>query len=361
MALPDWMVYFLGVAVCCSGLCIFYRRQFGRKCTWNSGFFMRIMARSEKPLFWIAYSLYTKTKLGYMFYKRQMRKAREQYPTGHSRTQPTIMNGVKIIPIPVLSDNYSYLIVDTSSNVAVVVDPADPQAVQACLKEEEVTLEAILCTHKHWDHSGGNKGLTRLHAGCRVYGNAMDNIPGLTHPLSDKDTIDIGTCLRFRAFFTPGHTVGHMIYLLDGRTFGSPSSLFSGDLVFLSGCGRMFEGTAVTMLSSLDTVNSLNDETLLWPGHEYAEDNLLFAAELEPTNTTREQKLQWVLQQRGQRLCTSPSTLGEEKEYNPFLRTHALELQRALGLQQNQDEDWTAYRARVLEELRRRKDIYKAR
>uniref|UniRef100_A0A4W4HFD9 PNKD metallo-beta-lactamase domain containing n=1 Tax=Electrophorus electricus TaxID=8005 RepID=A0A4W4HFD9_ELEEL len=307
------------------------------------------------------YSLYSRTKLGYMFHKRQMKKAREKFPTGHSRTQPTTINGVKIIPVPVLSDNYSYVIIDTASRLAAVVDPADPKSVQACLEEEGVTLEAIFCTHKHWDHSGGNRALRRYHSSCRVYGSATDNIPGLTHPLTDKDTVDVGTRLRFRAFCTPGHTVGHMIYLLDGCVFGGHSSLFSGDLLFLSGCGRMFEGTASTMLSSLDTVSSLNDDTLLWPGHEYAEDNLLFAAEAEPSNMVREQKLQWVLKQRSQRLCTSPSTLGEEKQYNPFLRSHAQDLHRALGLHQNQDEDWTSYRARVLEELRRRKDIYKSR
>uniref|UniRef100_A0A672M7R0 Probable hydrolase PNKD n=1 Tax=Sinocyclocheilus grahami TaxID=75366 RepID=A0A672M7R0_SINGR len=307
------------------------------------------------------YSLYTRTKLGYIFHKRQMRKARERYPAGHSRTQPTIINGIKIIPVPILSDNYSYVVIDTASNMAVVVDPADPQPVQACLEEEGVALQAVLCTHKHWDHSGGNRALKRRYRSCRVYGNAMDNIPGLTHPLSDKDTIDFGTRLRFRAFYTPGHTAGHIIYLLDGRAIGGPSSLFSGDLVFLSGCGRMFEGNASTMLSSLDTVGSLNDDTLLWPGHEYAKDNLVFAAEVEPCNVVQKQKLLWVLQQRGQRLCTCPSTLAEEKQYNPFLRSHSQDLHRALGLQQKQDEDWTSYRARVLEELRRRKDIYKDR
>lgn len=318
------------------------------------------MARTEKPLFRIAYTLYTRTKLGYLYYKRQMRKAREQFPTGHSRAQPMEFNGIKIIPIPVLSDNYSYLIIDTTSSVAVVVDPADPQAVQEFLEKEGVMLEAILCTHKHWDHSGGNKGLKKLHSSCRVYGNATDNIPGLTHPLSDKDCVSVGR-MTFKALFTPGHTVGHMIYLLDGRAIGAPSSLFSGDLVFLCGCGRMFEGSATTMLSSLDTVRSLSDETFLWPGHEYAEDNLLFAAEVEPGNAAREHKQQWVQQQRGQKLCTSPSSIGEEKQYNPFLRIHSPDLHRALGVQQNQDEDWTQFRARVLEELRRLKDVYKSR
>ncbi|XP_073707753.1 probable hydrolase PNKD [Garra rufa] len=361
MALPGWTLYLLCIASICGGVCICRVFKCARKSAWKNSLIAKLMARTEKPLFWIAYSLYTRTRLGYVFHKRQMRKARERYPAGHSRTQPTIINGIKIIPVPILSDNYSYVVIDMESNMAVVVDPADPQPVQACLEEEGVALQAVLCTHKHWDHSGGNRALKRRYSSCRVYGNALDNIPGLTHPLSDKDTIDFGTRLHFRAFYTPGHTVGHMIYLLDGRAIGAPSSLFSGDLVFLSGCGRMFEGNASTMLSSLDTVGSLNDETLLWPGHEYAEDNLLFAAEVEPCNVVREQKLQWVLQQRGQRLCTCPSTLAEEKQYNPFLRSHCQDLHRALGLQQKLDEDWTSYRARVLEELRRRKDIYKDR
>ncbi|XP_071371330.1 probable hydrolase PNKD [Centroberyx affinis] len=359
MALPDWSVALVATASFCCVVFLCLRFRCTGRILWKK-LLTKIMARTEKPLFRIAYTLYTRTRLGYMYYKRQMRKAREHYPSGHSRAQPMEFNGIKIIPISVLSDNYSYLVIDTASSVAVVVDPADPQAVQAVLKEEGVMLEAILCTHKHWDHSGGNKGLKRLHSSCRVYGNATDNIPGLTHPLSHKDSVTVGR-MHFKALFTPGHTVGHMIYLLDGQAVGAPSSLFSGDLVFLSGCGRMFEGSATTMLSSLDTVCSLSDDTLLWPGHEYAEDNLLFAGEVEPRNAARENKYQWVQQQRGQKLCTSPSTIGEEKGYNPFLRIHSAELHAALGLQQFQDEDWTQFRARVLEELRKRKDLYNRR
>ncbi|XP_077584125.1 putative hydrolase PNKD [Stigmatopora nigra] len=358
MAFPGWFSLITLTASFLS-LCLLFQFRRPVKLFWRKSF-STIMARTEKPLFRMAYTLYTKTRLGYMFYKRQMKKARERYPTGHSTGLPMELSGMKIIPIPVLSDNYSYLIIDTTSNVAAVVDPADPQTVQEVLKEEGVTLEAILCTHKHWDHSGGNKLLQRLHNSCRVYGNAADNIPALTHPLSHEDCVMVGS-LRFTALFTPGHTVGHMIYLLDGRALGAPSSLFSGDLVFLSGCGRMFEGSATTMLSSLDTVCSLNDQTFLWPGHEYAMDNLLFAAEVEPRNAARENKYQWVLKQRGQKLCTCPSTVGDEKAYNPFLRSHCPELHLALGLHQFEDEDWTLFRARVLEQLRKRKDHYNKR
>ncbi|RXM99296.1 putative hydrolase PNKD [Acipenser ruthenus] len=360
MALPDWSMFLVCFAACSGVFCLCFRYRGTRRSRWFWGVVSRVMSRTEKPLFRIAYTLYTRTKLGYMFYKRQVRKARERFPSGHSTVQPTTINNVKIVPIPVLTDNYSYLIIDTTSNAAAVVDPADPEMVQACLEQEGVTLEAILCTHKHWDHSGGNKGLKRLHSSCRVYGNAMDNIPGLTNPLSDKDSIEIGR-LRFQAFFTPGHTVGHMVYLLDGKSIDGPSSLFSGDLVFLSGCGRMFEGNATTMLASLDAVAALADETLLWPGHEYAEDNLMFAAEVEPNNTAQKNKFQQVLQQREGNMCTCPSTIREEKEYNPFLRSHSTELHQALGLQQEIEEDWIKFRARVLEEVRRRKDAFKGR
>uniref|UniRef100_A0ACB8G1J2 Uncharacterized protein n=1 Tax=Sphaerodactylus townsendi TaxID=933632 RepID=A0ACB8G1J2_9SAUR len=308
---------------------------------------------------WLKYNLYAHTRLGYLFYKRQMKKARERYPQGHSITQPLVFSGVKILPIPVLSNNYSYLVIDTGSNCAIAVDPSDPSAVQAVIEEEGVTLEAILCTHKHWDHSGGNAALRRRHSSCRVYGSSCDDIPELTDPLSDKETIMIGR-LNFKALFTPGHTVGHMVYVLDGKPFEGPASLFSGDLLFLSGCGRIFEGTAETMLASLDAAADLAEDTLLWPGHEYALECLMFASLLEAENPFLEQKLQWVTQQRVEKKSTCPSTISEEKQYNPFLRTHCQEVQEAMGLQRQRDEDWDIFRARVLKEVRRRKDVYKA-
>ncbi|XP_069840901.1 probable hydrolase PNKD isoform X2 [Dendropsophus ebraccatus] len=290
--MPALLMLLAAAAVCCSccGFLALLLRL--RSCLPRA-----LMARTEKPFFRIAYGLYTRTRLGYLFYKRQLRKARERYPQGHSSTQAIVFSGVKVVPIPVLSDNYSYLVVDTTSNLAVAVDPSDPIAVQNCLEREGAELEAILCTHKHWDHSGGNKALKKLHKLCRVYGNSCDDIPELTHPLCDREQVSVGR-LQFQAFFTPGHTVGHMIYVLEGKSGDGPDCLFSGDLLFLAGCGRMFEGSADTMLASLDTVASLSDGALLWPGHEYAADNLMFAAVVEPDNAARDKKFQWVVQQR---------------------------------------------------------------
>uniref|UniRef100_A0A8D0HI36 PNKD metallo-beta-lactamase domain containing n=1 Tax=Sphenodon punctatus TaxID=8508 RepID=A0A8D0HI36_SPHPU len=253
----------------------------------------------------LAYNLYARTRLGYLFYKRQMKKARERYPQGHLVPQPVLFSGVKILPIPVLSNNYSYLVIDTYSSRAAAVDPSDPLAVQAAIEKEGVTLEAILCTHKHWDHSGGNAALKRKHGSCRVYGNACDKIPELTDPLSDEETVVVGS-MSFKALFTPGHTLGHMVYLLDGKPFEGPGCLFSGDLLFLSGCGELPWGEG--------TVSPL----------------------------------------------ACPSTIGEERQYNPFLRTHIPQLQEVLGLQRQHDEDLDTFRARVLKEVRQRKDVYKA-
>ncbi|NXV16460.1 PNKD hydrolase, partial [Cepphus grylle] len=314
-----------------------------------------------KPVGVAWYSLYARTRLGYLFYQRQVKKARERYPHGHSVPQPCCFPGVKILPIPVLSNNYSYLVVDTGSSRAAVIDPSDPLAVQAAIEEEGVMLEAIFCTHKHWDHSGGNAALRQQHSSCKVYGSALDAIPELTKsvlPLADKEKVKVG-CLTFEALATPGHTVGHMVYALDGGPFGGPPCLFSGDLLFLAGCGELFEGSPEIMLASLDVAVGLGEDTLLWPGHEYALECLTFASLLELDNPALEQKLQWVTQQRQEKRSTCPSTLGEEQTYNPFLRTHRPELQAALGLRRGGGEHPDAFRARVLKEVRRRKDLYK--
>ena len=114
------------------------------------------------------------------------------------------------------------------------------------------------------------------------------------------------------------------------------------------------------MLASLDAAVGLGEDTLLWPGHEYALECLSFARLLELDNPALEQKLLWATQQRQEKRSTCPSTLGEERTYNPFLRTHRRELQEALGLQRGSGEHHDAFRARVLREVRRRKDLYKA-
>lgn len=125
----------------------------------------------------VRYFLYSRTRLGYILHLLQLR----QKPSSkHSVTQPIVLPGVTIIPLPILTDNYAYLVVDTVSNVAIVVDPSDPEEVQNAVREKNLNLKAILTTHKHWDHAGGNEALKKAYPGLRVYGGAKDCVAGET-------------------------------------------------------------------------------------------------------------------------------------------------------------------------------------
>ncbi|XP_038045052.1 probable hydrolase PNKD [Patiria miniata] len=318
---------------------------------------LRRMFKPGSPLFALGYQLYSKTSVGHHLHQKDLRKARQQYPDGHSVVEVTELNGIRIRPIPFLQDNYAYLVIDTPTNTAVVIDPGDPEVVQYWVEEEGVSLTAIFTTHKHWDHSGGNKALRKLYKKIAVYGSSTDSIPGLTHHVVDGDSIEIGG-LRFTTLFTPGHTVGHTAFLLHSPGGDIPDSVFTGDLLFLGGCGRMFEGPASTMLESLDKICGLSESTIIWPGHEYAKDNLEYGSFLEPENPDVLTKYDWVKERRKERLITSPSSVSEERSYNPFLRTSSPSLLQALGIEDMSDANVAANRAKILSELRARKDKY---
>lgn len=227
---------------------------------------------------------------------------------------------MKVIQIPLLRDNYAYLIVCDRTNRAAVVDPSEAEPVLRQVEKEKVALTAILNTHHHRDHTGGNPGLLE-HFPLEVYGHMADKgrIPGLTHPLRDGDEVRVGQ-LRGRVLFIPGHTKGHVAYLFENR-------LFCGDTLFVAGCGRLFEGTAEQMHDSLTKLLQLPEDTLVYCGHEYTEKNLQFALTLEPNSKKLAEKMQGVRSLRARSVSTVPSTMAEEKETNPFLRWHSKEIQ----------------------------------
>ena len=230
---------------------------------------------------------------------------------------------MKVIQIPLLRDNYAYLVVCEDTGEAAVVDPSEAEPVLRQVEKEKVTLKAILNTHHHRDHTGGNPGLLARHR-LEVYGhrNDRERIPGLTRPLDEGDEIMVGK-LTARVLFIPGHTKGHVAYL-----FGN--SLFCGDTLFTAGCGRLFEGTAEQMHGSLNKLMQLPADTLVYCGHEYTEKNLQFAMTLEPNNPKLAEKMKKVRSLRSQGLSTVPSTMAEELETNPFLRWHSGEIQENL-------------------------------
>lgn len=227
-----------------------------------------------------------------------------------------------VVPVPQLSDNYAYLLVDPASNEAGVVDCAEAAAVLAEVERRHLHLIAVLATHHHFDHVGGNLDLVAAVPGLHLYGSATDapRIPGITDRLRAGDQVSIGG-FRGTALFIPAHTSGHLAY-----HFPTERAVFTGDTLFVGGCGRLFEGDAAQMMASLARLAALPDDTRVFCGHEYTEKNLLFAATLEPGNRAVQRKLTHVQGLRRAGAPTVPSTIAEERETNPFLRTDSPEL-----------------------------------
>ncbi|KAJ3086846.1 hypothetical protein HK102_012361 [Quaeritorhiza haematococci] len=233
---------------------------------------------------------------------------------------------MKVIPIPLLSDNYGYLLVDEKTNEAAVVDPVEPAKVAPVVRRSGGKLRAILTTHHHADHAAGNPGMLKEFPGLKVYGGD-DRVDALDNKVGDGEKFHIGS-LEVTALHTPCHTRGHTCYyVVDPAT--SQKCVFTGDTLFIGGCGRFFEGTPDQMYTALIKIlGSLPHETECWVGHEYTKSNLRFAASVEPTNPHIKSKLEW---------CdtvpqTIPSTIGEEFKINPFMRVEDPEVKKSLGL-----------------------------
>jgi hydroxyacylglutathione hydrolase len=231
-----------------------------------------------------------------------------------------------IIPVPQLSDNYAYLVVDDASKECGVVDCAEADKVLAAVKQHGLKLVAVLPTHYHFDHVGGNEDIVRAVPGLRVYGARGENgrIPAQTNEVDDGSTVEIGS-LKGRVIGIPAHTNGHVAYY-----FPQLNAVFTGDTLFIAGCGRVFEGKAQTMVDSLAKLATLPDSTQVYCGHEYTEKNLRFALTLEPSNQMLKSKHDWAVKARAEGKYTIPSTIGEEKQINPFLRTDNDELRANL-------------------------------
>jgi len=229
---------------------------------------------------------------------------------------------VDVVPVPQLSDNYAYLLVDTDAQVAAVVDCAEAALVLAEAARRRLRLVAVLATHHHFDHVGGNLDLLTAVPDLRIYGSATDapRIPGITDRLRDGDRVMVGS-FTGTVIFIPAHTSGHVAY-----HFASEHVLFTGDTLFAGGCGRLFEGDAAQMMASLARLAALPDATRIFCGHEYTEKNLRFAAMLEPSNRALQEKLARVHQLRRTGTPTVPTTLADERATNPFLRTESPEL-----------------------------------
>lgn len=236
---------------------------------------------------------------------------------------------MKVKLLPALQDNYMYMIICEETREAALVDPVEPDKCLKAAREENVTLTHVLTTHHHWDHAGGNEEIIAKNKNLIICGGD-DRINGLNKKVEEGDRIKIGR-LDITCIGTPCHTSGHMSYLVECPS--SASALFSGDCLFIGGCGRFFEGTAHDMHVALnEKLINLPNSTNVYCGHEYTVTNLRFAAHVDPNNTHVMEKLEWAKSRREKNLPTVPSTIGEEKLYNPFLRTHEQVLQQHVQL-----------------------------
>lgn len=234
---------------------------------------------------------------------------------------------LEIIQLPVLTDNYIYIIHEPNSKETAVVDPAIAEPVLDLLNSKGWELNYILNTHHHSDHVGANLEL-KNQTGCQIIGFGQDQqrIPGIDIKLKQGDEIKLGNQIA-KVIETPGHTLGHIVYY-----FADSNALFCGDTIFSMGCGRLFEGTAEQMWHSLQLLKNLPNRTKIYCAHEYTQANSRFALTLEPDNKQLIKRIAEVNSLREDNKSTIPSSIEQELLTNPFLREDSLALQQSIDM-----------------------------
>ena len=230
-----------------------------------------------------------------------------------STMNDALPSGLQVSPVEAFSDNYIWCIHDDEN--VVVVDPGDADPVLDFLKDRDLKLSAILITHHHHDHTGGITKLISTRPDIPVIGPQGGHIRGISKAVREGDdvTLDIFG-LTLKVIEVPGHTLDHI-------AFYGHNVLFCGDTLFNGGCGRLFEGTAQQMLSSLDKFKHLPGDTVVYCAHEYTSANLKFAAAVEPDNDAIREYQSVVESLREQNEATVPCLLSSQLDINPFMRT----------------------------------------
>ncbi|KAG7393384.1 hypothetical protein PHYPSEUDO_009588 [Phytophthora pseudosyringae] len=259
---------------------------------------------------------------------------------------------LRVRVVPMLEDNYGYVVVDEANRTMFAVDPAEPSKILPVLKEEEVTRKreflGILTTHKHADHAGGNAEIAKKYPDAMIAGPEHELIPGRNRPVNGGEKFKLGAA-KVKVLNVSCHTKAHVAYVVTGDV-ETPPLLFPGDTLFVGGCGRFFEGTAEDMYRALyEVILTLPKDTKVYCGHEYTMSNLRFALSVDPSNQALRDKIAAVRIRRAKNLPSVPSSLREEMLYNPFLRVHNETIRNAVG-----GTDPIS----VLENLRRRKDSF---
>ncbi len=245
----------------------------------------------------------------------------------------TIEDMTAIEVLNAFGDNYIYL-AEYDPGACFVVDPGNAQTVLSEINKRCLNLTHILITHYHFDHIGGVEQLKSKTA-CKVIGPGSQASCAIDTAVGNGDMVELAD-LNIRCIATPGHTGADVCYFVTGPSLNSPV-LFTGDTMFVCGCGRVMGASMETMFKSLQKLATLPDETRVYPGHDYTEENLRFALTFEPDNDALLEKHKQVLEQTAAGKPTVPSTMVQEKQLNPFLRA----------------QDWQTFA-----KLRKKKDVF---
>jgi hydroxyacylglutathione hydrolase len=229
--------------------------------------------------------------------------------------------------LPLLSDNYAWVLTPQSGNGCAVVDPSEAGPVIEFLESRDLRLEVILATHHHWDHTGGIAGLLEFFPEAKVFASEIDakHFAGTTDFIGDGDVFEL-FAEEVHCLHVPGHTLGAVAFYCP-----KSKAVFTGDTLFTAGCGRLFEGTPEQLCHSLLKIRELPEDVLVYCGHEYTQKNLNYALHVEPENAAVQARLAEVDNQRAQGRPTVPALLKTECETNPFLRSDDGALQAAKG------------------------------
>ena len=261
--------------------------------------------------------------------------------------------------LPAFNDNYVWLVQTQADALrVVVVDPGDAAPVIDYCRDHGCLPEQIWLTHHHADHAGGVAELCAWMRGhgreLVVYGPGVESIPGVTHPLQGGESFALNPAVTVHVLSLPGHTRGHLAYVLSSSDRAQPTALFCGDVLFGLGCGRLFEGTAAQMAASLEQIRQLPPATRIYCAHEYTALNLPFALAVDPENAALQARAVSIRQRRQAGEATVPLTLAEECATNPFLRCEQPALAAAAMLPEG------ANPLDVFTRLRQMRDTYKA-
>lgn len=221
---------------------------------------------------------------------------------------------IEVIPVPALSDNYIWMLRDPASGIVAVVDPGQDTPALDAAAARGWRIDQVLITHWHPDHTGGTAAI-KAATGATVTGPAeAEKVVPMDRIIAGGDRLTVGE-LEAEVWNIPAHTAGHVALY-----FAAAKTIFTGDTLFAMGCGRLFEGTATQMYAAMQRFAALPDDVRIYCGHEYTVSNARFAAHADPDNAAVAERLERVTATRARGEVTLPSTIGEERATNPFMR-----------------------------------------